>query len=205
MPKSKMGKTMAVLGLVAVVTASVMAASSKAYAQTYISGGVDITLDTGVYAKVREDVYEITDDGPFAQDSNEHDTITVSNCGYSVSNLTNLGYQTLVLIFHLDIWEVNDGYQEIYLYTLNNGTYTQLVTPITGFEHGSGKKNTTQTEYEFYAEIPLSSIKNDRIYVYYSAHGWFEDNWKNTNFQYQICASTETQIYSSLCWVSNGV
>jgi len=204
--KSKMGKSIAILGLATLVTTSVMAANSlKAYAQTYISGGVDITLDTGAPTTSRNTVYEITDAGPLAQDSSEHDVITVSNRGYSVSKLTSMGYQTLVLIFHLDIWEVDDGYQEIYLYTLNNGTYTQLVTPITSFEHGSGSKNTTQTEYEFYAEIPLSSIKNDKIYVFYSAHGWFADNWKNTNFQYQICASTESQKYSNLRWVSNGV
>lgn len=41
MPKSKMGKTMAVLGLVAVVPASVMAASSKAYSLYELSALAD--------------------------------------------------------------------------------------------------------------------------------------------------------------------
>lgn len=168
----------------------------------YVNGGVYIDyayVDT-VTIRPENHEYLIDDDGVLDQNSDVVNLSTIwdINC----QELRRLGgYNTLVLIFHLEICEFKDGYQEIYLYSGAN----QLVdvSPITTFEHGSGYTETSWEEYEFYAEIPLNNIVSNQITIRYGAHGFGADDWKNRELVAQIGIATEQQNYNQLLNVEN--
>lgn len=173
-------------------------------AASYVEGGVDILIDgdLGIFYTYRSSEKTITD----ASHMNQYcDGINIRDWNISVSSLMNIGYQTLVVIFQLDIKEVNDGYQELFLYDGWSTSALQLVAPYLNFEHGPGYQDTNYARYEFYAEIPLSNIIDDLIYIRYGAHGNWGDDWKNKDLSVQLCVSTETRVYTGLCWITNGV
>lgn len=193
-------KKKAVLGFLTLASIfTIFSGVFKAYAQSYVNGGVNIDVDYGINEVYRSNEYRITDAPEINQSS---DTINLMEFEISTDELKNNNYKTLVLIFRVDIKEKDDGYQELFVYTDEN---TQLVGGITKFEHGPGKTNKNYTTYEFYAEIDVNSIINNTLTVRYGANGWFADDWYNKNFGFQLCASKATRVYSNLLWVTNGV
>lgn len=177
-------------------------ASIEVEASSYISGGVNIDVDYGVEYSYRTDEYLITGASQYTQN---YDCIDITDWGITTTSLAASGYSTLVLIFHLDIKEKNDGYQELYVYQTASNNASSLVSGYTNFEHDPSGVNRTYATYEFYAEINISDIINNKIYLRYSAHGFWGNKWYNKNLEVQLCASFSSRAYSQLTWVTNGV
>jgi hypothetical protein len=166
----------------------------------YYPGGVNYVSVTS-HIEIRSDEVTITDSSTF---SNHYDAVNLGLFNYNTSSLIAQGYVTLGIIFQLDIREVDDGFQEIFIYSGSTTTSIQLVTGITAFEHVPGSKNTTYMRYEFYAEIILSQIIGNTVYIRYGAHGAFNDNWKNKFLEVQLLLSTQTRSVSNLVCTGYG-
>lgn len=78
----------------------------------------------------------------------------------------------------MNIWEVNDGYQQLYLYAGDTAIWSKEL------EHGAGKKNTTPQTYTFNISINISKLRNiDELVFRFSARGVGADTWQFDNFK----------------------
>ncbi len=152
----------------------------------------NVTGAVNLYAKWRYDfsctgrngtIY-VTDKGPFKHD---YDQIYVGlNLRNLYSDLKDLGMKYLALNYKLNMWEIQDGYQEIYLYS-GSSESSELLWAMTEIEHGGSKKDTTPSVFECNIFIPLDSIKDaDFLYFRYSAHGFGNDDWASDILHIEI-------------------
>ena len=137
-----------------------------------------------VYAKWRYDhsyfvdsrIYTITDSGRFNQ---SYDTIEIKLNSTQISNLQKMGMKYLFLHIKLQLCEVNDGYQYVFVYD-GVGSGATLLWESEAIRHGGDGANTNYKVYEMRILIPLDKIQNvSALYVRYGASGNYEDNWKN--------------------------
>ena len=76
------------------------------------------------------------------------------------------------------MWEVDDGYQYIFLYDGPNES-SNLIWSVE-IEHGGSGKSSTPRVYEFEIFVPIESIQNCQyLYIRYGASGMFSDTWQN--------------------------
>lgn len=165
------------------------------------------TGDVTVYAKWaynaltrdRETEYRITDADQFEQDY--YDSFTFDY--FSYQDLKNIGIKTMVINLYLRMWEVDDGYQEIFIY--GDAGANNLLWSDTAIEHGPGKKLTTPGVYiKKMIEIPLEKLKNmNRIYVRYGAHGAGSDTWKNNYLYMEFACVTDLKDLSKIDYTHN--
>ena len=158
-----------------------------------------------VYAKWRYDydnpsrngTYTITDDGAFNQGSN-YDMIYIGFASNGLYNqLKGLKINYLTINLKVRLWEVHDGYQEIYIY--GGSGSGNLLWSKTDIEHGGSKKNTTSAVYNYKITLSIESLKSiDYLYIRYSAHGSFEDDWRTDKMYCELSyVVTENDIYGS--------
>lgn len=174
----------------------------KISAYPYINGGVDILLDHGIRSLTSDQYYEyvVTDD----DDLDEQPSIEIDfvDWGINYHNLIWNSYKTVVFIFQLDIAEIDDGYQEIYLCTPEN----DQIRSYTNFEHDTSGTNTYFSRYEFYVEFPYTYFGiNTTYYLRFGAHGFGDDDWKFRNVKGQVLISTDTYHYSNMLYVTNAI
>ena len=97
--------------------------------------------------------------------------------GTTLSGLKNMGYSKVDLKVEIDIREIDDGYQEIFIAKSTNTTNDSSFLYTNKYiEHGPGKKLTSMKTHTFSATLNLSSFNED-IYIYYSAHGSGSNDW----------------------------
>ncbi len=133
------------------------------------------------YLYVRSTEYTISDSGRFNQPL---DRITTSDYNYSPLQMKN-NYMYITIKVEINIKEIDDGYQYIFLYNGVESNSTLLGTKE--IEHGSGKLNETYQKYSFeFSKIPLSSFATDDIVLRYGASGTNDDNWVNSNLHISI-------------------
>ena len=132
-------------------------------------------------------------------------SVDLNKFGYSLNQIKESGYKTIVVIMQMNIRELDDEYQEIYLYKNSSAGSDTLITPIKSFEHGSGYKNTSYTRYEFYAEVPVDNFSSSFFYIRFGANGKYNDDWMLSKLAVQICLSKENQKIGYLAHVSNAV
>lgn len=123
------------------------------------------------------------------------------NLGINLPTLQNSPYQTVILCIQFSVYEINDGYQKIYIRDQYGNNY---VNPITNMEHGSGYKEEKYQTYLFYAEIPKSSIGNTYLEINFSASGSDNDDWVFVNPVVRAGYSTQSASNSSIL-VFNGL
>lgn len=193
---------MLVFMVVVMVFLVVCLSTTNLYATTYISGGVDIdsVRSNVTIVSIQPDERAVYDDGQFAS-TQPYEVVSLSRWGYDCDDLILEGYNTIVVIFQISIKEVNDGYQELYLYTTSNSNAANLVTGIEKFEHTPGKKDSNYKRYEFYAEIKIDSIIDNRICFRFDANGDWEDTWKYKAFDAQVLVSKEHRKFTSLLYI----
>jgi len=148
----------------------------------YRSKEVNLFLDHS-----RTTTYLITDSGRFYQAC---DTFNIrEQCGYSASKLYALGYRTIYMTVELNIWEVNDGYQYVFIYD-GTGNNANLLGSIE-LEHGGTTKNTSSKRYAINFYVPITEDSTDIICVRYGAAGNYEDDWKNSELSLFVNACTD--------------
>lgn len=123
----------------------------------------------------------ITDSGVMKQ---HYDQLWVGfSSGNLYSELKAIGINYLAITFKINMWEVDDGYQDIYIYNEHD---TAILWQTT-IEHGGNKKYTTPGVHCFQIYIPIDSIKEyNFLKIRYSAHGKNADTWKNDRIYYEL-------------------
>lgn len=93
----------------------------------------------------------------------------------------NTSLDTIKIEISFDMWEVKDGYQDLYLYSGENVVWETTI------EHGENKKDTTSKHYTFTITIDLYQYYNvDYMDLKFHAHGAFEDDWQFNNFEMSV-------------------
>ncbi|MDR2266221.1 MAG: hypothetical protein LBE09_01365 [Christensenellaceae bacterium] len=132
--------------------------------------------------------HENKDDATITDDKIYFDDL--ESIGLTLSTLINLGYTTLKFSISVDMREINDGYQELYLYAVASSGNTVKLWEKTNIEHSSENWGTRTYTYTVALSSFYSSYGN---YVWlclgYSAHGAFEDSWVRGKSSVTITAS----------------
>ena len=83
------------------------------------------------------------------------------------------GYTKLLVTIRFDAREINDGYQDLWVYSHQNkevGSFT--------VEHGAGYKDKNWWSHTVKLEISLTDVQTDAsFWMRYGAHGNFADDW----------------------------
>lgn len=143
---------------------------------------------------VRTETVKITDSGR----ANQHYDVVYLSEKMDVKALAAAGYSTLKVKISLDVKEIDDGYQWIFLYSNSSCAKSALVDDIVEFvagvkvkddpsllcgkrfEHGSNKKNTSWGTHTFEFNIPMGDLTKD-LYIRFGASGKYDDDWQNKN------------------------
>lgn len=133
--------------------------------------------------RTADSIYLIDDDGQF---NNPMDIVYFETySGKSISEWKALGYDDVKITITINMHEVQDGYQYVYVYrndySTNTGNYLFYQENI---EHGPGYKETTWSDYSFTTiTIDLDDFVDDKFAIRYNASGWFGDDWENRNLR----------------------
>lgn len=147
---------------------------------------------------VRESEATITDSGRINQ---RLDQISLDR-DYNLLDLQRAGYKKLSVTITMDIREIDDGYQHIFLYKDENcvkkdnsllGLFDKYVTGdavsedkdpscIYSYrhEHNPGEADVSWETLTFEASVQLSDLKDD-LYIRYAGSGNDDDDWINKN------------------------
>lgn len=97
-------------------------------------------------------------------------------------NLKKLGYQKIKLTVSVDIAEINDGWQELYIYLDNDNNSSngkETIFSKNNIEHGAGYKDTSWWAHKFDIVVDINKlIQKPYIVMAGKAHGYFADTWK---------------------------
>lgn len=130
-------------------------------------------------------VYTIDDSGRF---NNSFDIVNISSiCGQTISSLISQGYKKLRVKISINICEVDDGYQYMWIYDGSGSSANILWTQE--IEHKVGEQDSNYRTYIFNdAIIDLDDIISNQIYMRYGASGSGNDTWKNKNLKLDFIA-----------------
>lgn len=207
-----MKKTMLLILVIMMSFITIFASSTKVFAFRELgtdSNGnprsVNITLaeDFETLYTVRTVEKTITDSGRFNQIHDSVNFNSVYDGKYNLDNLYNQGYRTMAVEITMDVKEIHDGYQYIYIY---DDTSTTSYLSGGRFEHGPGKKDTQYKTYTFYFEIDINNVRDNDFVIRYGASGAFKDDWVTKNVKVQVGWSKETVITShvwTLEWINS--
>ncbi len=144
-----------------------------------------------LYAKWRCDYDTVTRTGTKTITGNDifnqpYDQIYIgmnSNSNYEYLKSVNINY--LAITFKINMWEVDDGYQDIYFYGSSNNS--NLLTQIYGIEHGGVGTETEPSVFETTLYIDIDDLENvDTLYIRYGAHGNGSNTWKNNQLYMEL-------------------
>lgn len=143
---------------------------------------------------VRTEPVKITDSGR----ANQHYDVVYLSEKMDVKALAAAGYNTLKVKISLEVKELDDGYQWIFLYSDSSCSKKALLDDVVEFisgvkvkddpsllcgkrfEHGSGKKDTSWGVHFFEFNIPMEDLTKD-LYIRFGASGKYDDDWQNRN------------------------
>ena len=95
--------------------------------------------------------------------------------------IRNTTLNTIKIEISMNIWEVNDGYQHLYLYNENDIVWETTI------EHGPGYKETTPQKYTFEILLDVDDFATvDWLDLKFGASGMFEDTWQFSDFEMSV-------------------
>lgn len=142
----------------------------------------DITLyakyDLWISSTYASSTHTVTDGSLNNQPSFSVDLLLGS---YYYNKIKDTTLKKIKIEFSMDIWEQNDGYQDLYLFNGNTQIWKKTI------EHGSGYKETTPMNYTFVIELNVSDYRTvDWMDLKFGAHGSFSDTWKFSDFEISV-------------------
>ena len=148
-----------------------------------------VTVRISAYITTEQEVrsesseYTIDDDGRF---TNPMDVIHFETfSGKTIAEWKALGYNDVKITIIIDMREVRDGYQYIFIYRNDYSTSTEnYLFYQENIEHGPGELDTEWADYTFTTiTIDLDDFVDGKFIVRYGASGNWSDDWKNRNLR----------------------
>lgn len=133
----------------------------------------DYLLSTESYP----DTYAVTD-ADISQQPSFNVFVLLANNYEKIKNTTLSNARIKISV---DVWEIDDGYQDFYLFYNNSEVWANTIT------HGGTGKNSNVAKYEFEINLNISDYKSvDFLKLRFGAHGAFSDTWKFNNLSIAI-------------------
>ena len=147
------------------------------------SNPTTITTD---FETIRTDTKKITDSGRFHQ---HMDVVDFNVFDINLNAKKQEGYKTISFYIQLDVREIDDGYQWLFLFNSPNKSYDYRLAKLV-FEHSDDKKDTDwwvhyETELKF-ENISLDKFMNNEFVIRYGADGLHADDWENKELKIQL-------------------
>lgn len=94
--------------------------------------------------------------------------------GFDLLTLRQLGYKNIKISLNFNMYEINDGYQDVWFRTLNNNAFYEETV-----EHGRGKKDTSTWSHSLSTTVSIYSYLSDTggFKIEWGAHGSGADDW----------------------------
>jgi len=144
------------------------------------------SIVTTDFKTIRTETKKITDSGRF----NQHmDLVDFSKFGIDLNTMKQSGYKTVSFYIQLNVREIDDGYQWLFLFNSPNKSNDYLLQELC-FEHSDGAKDTNwwvhyETELKF-ENISLDKFMNNEFVIRYGASGKGSDAWENKDLKIQL-------------------
>lgn len=91
-------------------------------------------------------------------------------------DLKDTTLDTIRIQISFTMWEVKDGYQDIYLYNGSNEVWSTTINRGVG-------KDTSPQAYSYTIDLNVYDYRTvDLLVLKFHAHGTFEDDWQFSNF-----------------------
>lgn len=131
----------------------------------------------------------VTDDG-LAANVNAHRELSLYDITEKTkSQLISCGVTTIGLEIRINLWELDDGYQDIYL-------QNAFGSNLSSYLHLSHDYNEPKI-YDIFAEFPISSV-GESFALKFDASGSWDDDWKYNSITLTFYVSRETRVNSSI-------
>lgn len=159
-----------------------------------------VEVETKSYVLRENTEVSITDKGISKQ---QLDRIPISS-DYKIKNLILSGYTKILVTVTVNVREVDDGYQYIFLYgdsskpssveslmdvydkyVFGNDEVDDSLLYMHKFDYGGNGKNKNWGDISFEVLIDTDRISDD-LYLRYDASGMLGDDWKNKNVRVSI-------------------
>jgi len=130
---------------------------------------------------------KISDSG--GQFKQHFDVVRFDAFDINLETMKQQGYKTISFLIRLDVRELSDGNQHIFLYSSASQSNNYLISEVK-FHHTLRKKDSTwwihyENELRF-PNIDIDKFINDQFIIRYGASGDYEDSWENRNLQIQL-------------------
>ena len=130
---------------------------------------------TAQWIKIKSTVVLSADNGKRDKTITDADKYTETIYpGLDRNALKAYGYTTVTITITFDAKEINDGYQDLWIYS-----YTDQQIRSFTVEHGSGKKDTSWWSHTVTFTVSIDNLQSDgSFWIRWGAHGDFGDDWK---------------------------
>lgn len=153
------------------------------------SGEIPYEVTFGGEKIIRKKTVRITDSGRFKQ---HYDIIKFSDIDDAIdlNKLMEEGYHTVSIHIELDVREIYNGRQYIFLFSSPSNSNKYLIDTLS-FTHSEGKGKSkdwwahTFSELKF-ENIPIVEFTDNRFVIRYGASGDWSDDWENKNLKIKL-------------------
>ncbi len=123
--------------------------------------------------------YVITDSG---RDDQHKDRVDLSALlGAPIADYIAAGATKLQVYYSVEIAEINDGYQYLFLSNDSRGkTFSSALLFTECIQHGVLHKDCNSYLHEGVVTVPLCKVA-DTVYLLYGASGWLDDDWNRNS------------------------
>ena len=149
-------------------------------------GDSNPTTITTDFVTIRTETKKITDSGRFNQPM---DVINFNAFDINLGTKKQEGYKTVSFYIQLNVREIDDGYQYLFLFNSPTKSNDYLLSGLQ-FEHSPGKKDGNwwvhyESELKF-ENISLDKFSNNEFVIRYGASGDWGDDWENKDLKIKL-------------------
>ncbi|MDR1802460.1 MAG: hypothetical protein LBQ94_02535 [Treponema sp.] len=138
------------------------------------------------FVMIRTETKKITDSGRFNQPI---DVVNLNSFGLNLSTMKQEGYKTISFYIQLNVREIEDGYQYLFLFSSPRESNDYYIAELQ-FEHSKGSKDSNwwvHYESELYFEnVSIDKFTNNEFVIRYGASGVVEDTWENKDLKIKL-------------------
>jgi len=137
------------------------------------------------FITIRTDTLGIDASGRFNQPL---DRVNFDSFGINIDAMKLKGYKTISFYIQLNVREINDGYQHIFLFSSTAASDTYLISELR-FEHSPSKDTSWRVHYETelkFENISIDKFPNNEFIIRYDASGSGDDDWENKDLKVQL-------------------